>query len=178
MLALFLVETKDRKHDSDLMYIKALIGHRYLSGKTKIDYIYMNGKGNYNRIEGKVHEKIKRYRSAPQSDKKVEVFLCVDTDVISGSGTSQENIARNQEIINYCKAKGWNIVWFCEDIEEAFLGHKISDKDKVKTATAFYSKGSIVDSDISKLSINNYDQLKSGTSNITAVLDQFFRRKQ
>lgn len=45
MLALFLIETKDKKHDSDYMYIKAFLEQFYVIGNNiKLQPIYLNGK--------------------------------------------------------------------------------------------------------------------------------------
>lgn len=177
MLALFLIETKDKKHDSDYMYIKAFLEQFYVIGNNiKLQPIYLNGKSNYCKKETTIKNAVKAYCSAPQSDKKVNIFLCVDTDDISG-GQAAENAILNEAISKYCKQKSWELIWFCENVEEAFLGRKVHSSEKVKMAGQFYTNGGIKDVNPDKLSIKKYEQLRRGTSTIATALDRVFKRE-
>lgn len=62
--------------------------------KMPLQPIYLNGKSNYCKKETTIKNAVKAYCSAPQSDKKVNIFLCVDTDDISG-GQAAENAILN-----------------------------------------------------------------------------------
>lgn len=106
----------------------------------------------------------------------MNIFLCVDTDDISG-GQAAENAILNEAISKYCKKKSWELIWFCENVEEAFLGRKVHSSEKVKIASRFYMNDGIKGVNLDKLSIKKYGQLRRGTSAIATVLDGSFMKK-
>ena len=79
-----------------------------------------------------------------------------------------------KEITRYCEDNGINLVWFCHDVEEVFLGHKVSDSQKVQEATTFRRKRKIEEIQIVKLSCNTQ---RACVSNIMNILDKYLARK-
>lgn len=177
MLALFLVETKNKTHDSDYKYIKALIENRYdIGNAVKLDRVYLDGKGNYNQCSKKIEEKIQNYRKSGNED-DVIIFMCIDIDNPNKGVDPQANSELNTAIKNYCQRMTYELIWFYKDIEDVFLGKSVS-KDKVKEADAFLRRKGISYVEISKLQSNTYSTKKSGKSNIVTVLDKYFARKR
>lgn len=75
---------------------------------------------------------------------------------------------RNIEIKELCDKNGYHYVWFCETIEEVYLGEKIPNKEKVNAAKKFLNKGIIPKDKLEKT------ELKKGTSNFKLVADSYF----
>ena len=78
-------------------------------------------------------------------------------------------------MMQFCKEKDYDLIWFCHDIEEAFLGKKVSDSQKVQEAADFRKKNKIEGIPIENLSVS---EKKANSSNILCILDKYLVRKQ
>lgn len=161
------VETNKRA-DTDSIYIAETINHWYtVNNQTKISKIYMNTKSKYN-SKGVLREIDKKSKAFVMG--KTKVIYCIDTDQYE---SDMEQARELNSIIEYCKEKNCDVIWFCHDIEEVFLGKKISDSQKVRAA-AFRRKKKIEEIQDNKLS---YNEKCAYTSNILSVLDKYLPRK-
>lgn len=78
------------------------------------------------------------------------------------------------EIGRFCEENGYDLIWFCHNVEDVFLGKKISDSQKVHEAGVFRRKRKIEEMDFHALSS---DTKRGHTSNILNVLDKYLTRK-
>ena len=162
------VETK-KSADTDSIYILDTINRWYkVDNKVKISKINMNSKSRY-----------KSKDVVREIAKKKKEFVLGDTHVIYFINTDQydrnpEHERELKEITRYCEDNDINLVWFCHDVEEVFLGHKVSDSQKVKEATTFRRKRKIEEIQIEKLSCNTK---RACVSNIMNILDKYLARK-
>lgn len=138
MLLVFVVETKET-NDSDKMYINKYLVSKYPSVKngteTVVKWVYMNGKANYHKklIEKKIHDYKTRYISYFGSE-DIHVVYCIDID----DTANRDCVRLNTEIEEYCKTKGYHLVWFNTTIEHVFLGRIVHQaKNKKKEAKEF-----------------------------------------
>lgn len=162
------VETK-KSADTDSIYILDTIYHWYhIDNKIKISKVNMNTKTKYQSKD--VTRQIQQKRKA---------FLLGETKVIYFIDTDQferdpEHARELQEISLYCEKNGFDLVWFCHDVEEVFWGHKVSDSHKVQEAFSFRKKKKI--GEISSKNLSGKEKYTC-TSNILNVLDQYLDRK-
>lgn len=68
----------------------------------------------------------------------------------------------------------YGMVWFCHDVEEVFLGIKISDSQKVQEAGVFRKKRKIEETRADNLSCS---VKRARASNILNILDKYLSRK-
>ena len=128
------VETK-KSADTDSIYILDTINRWYkVDNKVKISKINMNSKSRYN-SKDVVREIAKKKREFVLGDTHVIYFI--DTDQYDRNPEHEREL---KEITRYCEDNGINVGWFCHDVEEVFLGHKVSDSQKVQEATTFRRK--------------------------------------
>lgn len=162
------VETK-KSADTDSIYIRDTIKRWYkVDNKIKISQIYMNTKSRYN-SKDVVREIAQKKKAYVIGDTRVVYFI--DTDQYENNPDHARELS---EISCYCENNGFDLVWFCHDVEEVFLGHKISDSQKVQEASAFRRKKKIEEIKIEKLTC---DSKRAGVSNILNVLDKYLDRK-
>lgn len=162
------VETK-KSADTDSVYILDTINHWYkVDNKVKISKINMNSKSRYN-SKDVVREIAKKKKDFVLGDSQVIYFI--DTDQYD---RNPEHARELNEISSYCQNNNFELVWFCHDVEEVFLGHKISDSQKVQEATTFRRKKKIEDMQIGKLSC---DTKRAGVSNVMSIFDKYLDRK-
>ena len=166
---LFCVEA-DKKSNSDFVYISEILKHFYSydNNKVSVKCINMGSKYNYNRskIIKEISSRIRQFRG------ETNVFICVDTDNIQGKYEDKKKI---EEIDDYCKLKGFELIWFCRDIEEVCWGKHIADDIKVKEAGRFRRKNIIKNLETKKLESNNHNK---ENSNALLVLDQYLERSK
>ena len=175
MLAIFLVESKSKEHDSDYKYIKSMIDRYYdVRNKISLKTIYMNGKTNYMFQKKAIKDLVKEYSYFPQNDGKYEVFLCIDIDDMKSAHNSNETVQLNKKIEKYSKKENYHIIWFCRDVEEVFLGKQINDKQKIQEAKKFLKNHLINNINDNKLLGKDINDLKIGQSNIKTVFDKYF----
>ena len=111
--------------------------------------------------------------------KKEKEFVLGDTHVIYFIDTDQyernpEHEREWKEISRFCENNGFDLVWFCHDVEEVFIGYKVSDSDKTKKAAEFVKKNIVKNVNYKKLSS---DKLIKNTSNMLLVFDKYLQRK-
>lgn len=159
MQLLFCVENKD----SDSLYINKLLKELYSIRGTKINFISFNGKGNYNKVEDVINSK----------------SICIETKVIyvidTDKQTNPDDVKLNQDIINYCKEKNYEIIWFCENIEECILGKKVNRSEKTNLARQFMRKKDIEKSILEKFKIGDYNKLTNKKSNFDIVIKKYLK---
>lgn len=74
----------------------------------------------------------------------------------------------------FCKENGYELIWFCHDVEDVFWRERVSDSQKVSKAADFRRQKKIQEVLLSKLSSKS---LKNQSSNIMQVLDKYLDRK-
>ena len=162
------VETK-KSADTDSIYILDTINRWYkVDNKVKISKINMNSKSRYS-SKDVVREIAKKKKEFVLGNTHVIYFI--DTDQYDRNPEHEREL---KEITRYCEDNGINLVWFCHDVEEVFLGHKVSDSQKVQEATTFRRKRKIEEIQIEKLSCNTQ---RACVSNIMNILDKYLARK-
>lgn len=162
------VETK-KSADTDSIYILDTISRWYkIDNKIKISKINMNTKSRYN-SKDVMREIAQKKRAYTHGETRVIYFI--DTDQYE---KNPDHARELDEISRYCKDNEYDLVWFCHDVEEVFLGHKVSDSQKVQEATAFRRKKKIEEMQIEKLMCNTK---RAYVSNILNILDKYLERK-
>ena len=166
---IFCVET-NKKADTDSIYISELVNYFYeLNNQIKINKVYMGTKSKYNSKEvlKEIEKKTKAFVLG-----ETKVIYCIDTD-------EYEKCIEHQTELNiikqYCKENGYDMIWFCHDVEEVFLNKKISDSQKVQEAGAFRRKKGIQEIRLDYLTSS---VMRVHTSNIMQVLDKYLARKK
>ena len=131
-LQMLLCLETNKQSATDYVYIKDTINRFYkLNNKIKITPLYMNGKANYN--SNKVIKEIKRMSKGFIMG-QTKVVYCIDTDAYENNS----NQARELEVISlYCQNNKYEMIWFCHDIEEVYIGTKVPNNQKVKKANNF-----------------------------------------
>lgn len=164
---LFCVETNQQTR-TDQIYISETIKHYYRHrNDIKIHYIYLNGKGNYNKPG--IVKSIAGYIRQYTPNGPTIVLYCIDTDRYDMDPQQQKELV---EIVEYCKAKEYELIWFCRDIEDVYWGEQISNENKKKKAAQFRSGNHIRDITESTLRKHIYAR---HYSNILDVLDKHLK---
>lgn len=162
------VET-DKRADTDSGYIYETIQYVYnVDNKTKLSKICMGGKMKYNSDE--VRKEISNKRDMYLLGKSVVIY-CIDTDQYE---KNQEHNSDLNKIEKYCKDNGYELIWFCHDVEEVFLGKKISDSIKKDEVNRFKRNKKIKTIDLKMLCENNK---RVHASNMLNILDKYLQRK-
>lgn len=165
---IFCLETNKRAN-TDYIYIKEAIDFLYQeSRQVKISPIYMGTKTKY-RSKDVLKEISQKKKMFIHGETKVIYFI--DTDAFEKSA-EHENAFR--EIRQFCEKNNFDLVWFCHDVEEVFLGRQIPDDLKVQAAGTYRGKGKIEKISSGKLSS---EIIRKNTSNLLCVLDQYLDRK-
>ena len=168
---IFCVET-NRKADTDWVYIGETIKAKYkVSNQIKLSKINMETKSKYNsrRVLADIEQQTKWYKNYARGETKV--IYCIDTDAYESNYEHKKEL---DEIKSFCEKNGYELVWFCHDIEEVFLGKKVESSQKVKEAGAFRSNRGIERVQEEKLSAV---ELRNKCSNLMRVLDKHLERK-
>lgn len=165
---LFCVEA-DKRSKTDWVYIKSVIDKYYeINNSISIKPIYMGGKTNYRR--SKIITEIKTAVKQFKRTGSTTVIYCIDTD---DWDINPDRSREYEEIKEYCCEKGYDLVWFCKDVEDVFWENRIHSSDKTEAAQRFRSQNQI-DCVTEKALLNS--KLKIGCSNILLVLDNYLRR--
>lgn len=164
----FVMETNS-KSKTDLMYIRSLINRVYDGNNKKSiipKYVYLDGKNNYNnkKIRSQINGLIRNFKVI--GDTKVIYFL--DTDDYERDYEDAKIVDKVEE---FCGREGYELVWFCHDVEEVFWGKRVSNAEKDEYAQNFLRKNQIELVDLSRLRIVNKGK---SNSNILRVLDEFY----
>ncbi len=162
------VET-NKKADTDSKYIFETIRYYYnVDNSVKLSKIYMGTKTKYNSKE--VLKQIKQKKSMFSHGSSMVIY-CIDTDQYEKNPNHKKEY---DEIQKYCEHENYEMVWFCHDVEEVFIGYKVSDSDKTKKAAEFVKKNIVKNFNYKKLSS---DKLIKNTSNMLLVFDKYLQRK-
>lgn len=165
---IFCLETNKRAN-TDYIYMKETINHMYqLSNQIKLSPVYMGTKTKYQSkdVLKEILYKIKAFTIG-----QTKVIYCIDTDEFE---KNTEHEKAFQEIKQFCEKSGYDLIWFCHDVEEVFWGKRISDSQKVQEAAKFRNRERIKEISVDQLSA---ESVRSHTSNILCVLDQYLMRK-
>ena len=158
----------NKQSRTDYQYIQAVI-KRFYADDRKIVYrpIFMGSKTKYNAkdVVRDVDKRIKEYSGI------THVIYFIDTDDYN---TSPETRRLYDDIASYCGANGFDLVFFCRDVEDVFIGHQIRDSEKIRQVAVFNRKNIIEDVDASKLRSNEH---RLHCSNILNVMDKYWKRK-
>lgn len=169
---IFVVETNE-KSNSDYIYIKSILDAQYngrLLNDVKFTPVYMRGKGNYN--QHRVINKIKTYSKQYMSAGDTRVIYCVDTDQFD---IKPEDKMIFEEIQSYCTNNEYDLVWFCHDIEEVFLGNSVPKNKKTEFANKYSAHNGVAHVDISKLKSRKKAKMKS---NLIYVLNKYLEQSK
>lgn len=165
MQIIFIVECS-KESKSDWVYISSLLKSKYNITGHKLSPIYLNGKGRYFSVDKNINSLIKQY------DDITKVIFCVDLD---STHINISDVELNNKIKDYANSNNYYFAWFNRDIEEVFLGERISKNLKSSKAIHFLRSNKINDLDLNKCS--KKDPISFGTSNIVLVLDEILERK-
>ena len=162
---IFVVET-NKDCNSDWIYIKETVERFYTYERTqlKLTPVYMDGKGKYIKKEKDVKSKMQQYRMTSKNNQS-KVIYCFDCDEYD---TKPEDAEFLNTVKRFCKDRDYEFVWFCKDIENAYIGKRIEDSQKKKEAANFKARKLIGGVNARSLSQDNY---KIGSSNILNILD-------
>jgi len=166
---IFCLETNKRV-DTDGFYIRSTINQYYvINNRVKISLVYMDGKGNYasKRVLNEIVKKTKDFTIG-----ETKVFYCIDTDDFE-INQEQENLS--QQIESFCGERGYELIWFCRDVEEVYWGERVSKSQKVEKAKRFKRTKEIERLDTDRLLSSTK---KHQTSNILTVLDGYLSRRK
>ena len=81
----------------------------------------------------------------------------------------------NEQIISYANNKGYEVIWFYEDIEQVYIKQQIPNSEKTKRAIKFISHKEI--KSINEIDLIQKEVLKKNSSNILFALDKYLKRK-
>lgn len=168
---IFCVETNKRA-ETDWVYIDETIKAKYkLSNQIKVSKINMETKSRYDarKVLGEIGKQSKRYKEYAHGESKV--IYCVDTDAYESNYEHKKEL---DDIKKFCEKNNYDLVWFCHDVEEVFLGKHVESSQKVKEAGAFRSSRGIQCVREDKLSSI---EIRIKCSNILRVLDKYLERK-
>ncbi len=168
-IQLILCMETTKKADTDGIYITEVIRHMYqLNNQIKISRIYMGSKNKYNarNVLLEIKDKTDSYISG-----ETKVIYCIDTDNYE---KDPKHAAELTQITQFCEHHDYDLIWFCHDVEDVFLGEKISDSHKVSEAGAFRRNERIKKIPHDKLSCCDKNV---HTSNILNILDKYLVRK-
>lgn len=168
-IQLILCMETNKSADTDSIYISETINHWYqLPNQVKISKIYMNTKSRYQSkaVQKEIEQKTKAFTIGD-----TKVIYCIDTDQYD------KNVEHEKEFLNisqYCEEHQYDLIWFCHDVEEVFLGKRVSDSQKVQEAAMFRRKKQIAKIPLKKLC---HTAKQTYTSNIMNILDKYLNRK-
>lgn len=164
---IFCVET-NKKADTDSIYLMDAIRHLYIiNNQVKISKVYMGSKSKYKSksVLKEISEKTKAFTFG-----ETKVVYCIDTDEFEKNKEHEKEL---DDIRQFCEEHGYELLWFCHDVEEVFLGKTISDAQKVQEAEAFRRKRKIEEIQVEMLSSS---VKRAHTSNLVQILDKYLLR--
>lgn len=164
---IFCVET-NKQADTDWVYIMETIRLRYkLPPQVSLNKIYMETKSKYNsrKVLGEIDKRTKCYRG------ETKVIYCIDTDAYESNYEQKKEF---DEINNFCEKHSYDLIWFCHDVEEVFLGKQVENSQKKKEAGAFRSSKGIERVQEEKLTATG---IRNKCSNLLKILDKYLERK-
>ena len=173
-LIIFVIETKSSKYDSDGVYVKEVYQRFYSYNKydTIFRFVYMDGKWNYNKknVLNKINGEIKKFLSVGNKD--YHVVYIADKDEYR---TNQQDEKYVRMLTQFCKEKGYKLVWMDKNIEDVFLGHSVEQNQKIKEAARFKRDGLI--NHIPTKNLMDRECCRQHCSHILCVLNLCFDEK-
>ena len=163
MQLIFVVEAS-KESKSDFYYISETLKEFYNILGHKITPIYMEGKGNFNKKQEEINKNTSKYKGVSK------IFFCYDID-----NPTSPIYSLNKSIEVYAKAKGYETIWFYENVEQVYIKNDVHDSEKTKTAKKFVAHNlirSVVEKDLSQTIIS-----RKRSSNILTVIDKYLQRK-
>ncbi len=164
---IFCVET-NKKADTDSIYIVETLRQFYrIDNKVKINKVYMGAKSRYKSkdVLREVESKIKAFKIG-----ETKVIYCIDTDDYEINPDHEKEF---REISAHCQQYGYDLIWFCHEVEEVFIGSRVVDSQKVKKAAEFRKNNRIREIKPERISV---PERRSCTSNIMNILDKYLER--
>lgn len=162
------LETNKRAR-TDCVYVNETIRNFYDLDDIKLSWIYMNSKTKFDAKDvcRDIKTKVNMYKHG-----KTQVIYCVDTDDFE---INMEHRKAMEKIDQFCRKNAYELIWFCHDVEEVYLGERVSDDVKVREAEKFKRSKKIE----SVLPVNlTQPKEKKCSSNIMTVLDKYLSRKK
>ena len=165
---IFCVEA-NRQSQSDYLYISETL-KRFYKSDVHISYkpVYMGSKSNYS--SRKVVNEVRSLSLGYRGETRVIYFI--DTDRID---IDPEQKQLFEKIEQYCQNNGYELVFFCRDVEDVFHGRQVEKSQKVALAADFRRKKLIGKVDEKSLLCSVISVFHR--SNILLILDQYFERK-
>ena len=164
---LFCVET-DKRARTDEIYIKETLNRFFeaIPNTVRIGFIFMHGKSNYNSdaTKGEIRKLTQMFRK----NGKTVVMYCIDTDKYESNQNHKREL---EEIQRFCTERDYELIWFCHDVEEVYIGHSVADAEKKDIAETFKRREMIKDADIANFSS---ETMAKNKSNIICVLKKYF----
>ena len=161
MQIILVVETR-ASCQSDYKYIKSAIDYFYVERKSQISKVFAKTKSELINCDAKISHYKTKYPGAS------EVIICADYD--------NSNNSDNIKIQQYCASRGYDLVWMNTDVEDVFLGKRVSSRTKskelmnfLKHKEKFLSANTVLD--------NPTPLVKRPASNLLNVLDKYLKRK-
>lgn len=157
---------------TDAIYINAVLDKYYDTEGVNIAYEFLKGKHNYKsqKIVGTINTRVKAFKS--YGGVTVIIYF-VDTDSVNPSYEDNSFFAN---LYKFTKEKGFELVWFCKNVENVFLEvEPESLHSKTESAKNFDRSGKIDELPIEKF---QKEKVTIYCSNIMKVLDKYLPRKK
>lgn len=168
---IFAVET-NKKVKSDEVYIRSLLNDYYdlsRNNDVKVQFVYMDGKSKYD--DNKVVREINKYIYENVDGENVIIY-CFDTDRIDKDANEINNFHKASK---YCRDNKYELIWFCKDIENVFIGKIVRKSEKKQESIRYSKKNRVYDKQfIARLSSKTQTEHKS---NILLVLNKYLTKK-
>lgn len=165
---IFCMET-NRQAATDWVYINETIKRFYkVTNQIHFEKEFLDGKNNYN-SKGTLKSIQKKINDFSQGE--TSVIYCIDVDDFE---TNPTHIKDSEDIVTFCQQNEYDLIWFCHDVEDVYLGRRIPKNEKVQAAERFRKNKGIESIDKKKLKSSNTHKVHS--SNILDVLDGHLER--
>lgn len=167
---IFCTETDNSQIDDS--YVKKLLEVYFDFGTSlKRSFVHMKGKTKYNdkSVIAQIDKKKTDYSKNNKEGKNFVIYV-VDADDYLIKYEDQNRLIEIQE---YCKEKGYYLVWFCRTIEEVLIGFKVEDNKKLKYAMKFAREANEATIKENDLKCNKICNKKS---NFLEVLEEIIRQ--
>lgn len=140
---IFAVET-NKKCNSDWIYIKDTIEYFYSYERTQVKFsvVYMDGKGNYNskKKEKEIKSLASQY-SFTSNTNRSRVIYCFDCDDYD---SKMDDLKFLEEAKKYCDEHEYDFVWFCKDVEQVYIGKKLTTVRRKKKQQHLKQKSKLI----------------------------------
>lgn len=175
---IFLVETSE-DDKADNIYIRSVIDKYFLflndkyDGEVNILTYCLKGKQHYNdkKTIDYINNKTRMFASYNEGAVTAAIYF-MDTDSVETEYKKGSFFSNVQE---FCKEHGFELVWFCKNVENVFLNKEVDQVDnKTESAKEFAINNKIRSIKQANLSKN---MIEYGCSNIILVLGKYLKNK-